>query len=286
MDFYVYFHCFLNSKADLSDSISEKQITGNLDEKLSQETKPKVSCSSKESIVRKSSQNLSKNPRLVNQKSNILVTKSSKIDTHGFKVNLGAPQASSSFEKNPNTYTTNSIKTKPASAPPKFSKENSNIKKTNLVKSKNVLPVSSVHNASSQFLARSSTPNNFKPPNLVEQRMVNAFKKTVNKYPEQTIKPDNFSKIKPLGDVKKEFLNKKLPLSQNKSDKTPKDEWTKSRNDDLIKNESSILDRIQKEFDLIKEQIKTILIQQETLLQKVSEINDKFDGNLNPSKLN
>jgi hypothetical protein len=262
----------------LSDSISEKQISGNLDEKSSKSNVKKIISSAPiESSTKRFTLKSAQNPSLTSSKSTIVGGKMSKVIKTDYKINPGAPQASSSFEKNPNGKIVNSIKKKPTSAPPKIIKEKSNLNKpsTNMLKPKNQTnaPTSNTVQKTSQFLTRTSTPRSFKAPNLVEQKMVNAFKKIANKYPEQQINTDF---------TKKAFLNQS-PINQNKlisSNEILKDEGGLSHINDL--NNAEIYDirkafgRIQKDFDLIKEQIKTLQIQQENLFQQVSEINNKL----------
>ena len=275
----------------MSDSFSEKQISGNLNEKT---LKQNINLPKKESTqpsIRTSLQNLPKNPRIVNSKSTFLSTKLTKPNTPEFKINFGTPQASSSFEKNTNAQIKK--ETNQASDKPKFSKEISNLKKTNtnqVLKTKAHLVNS---NASSQVSTRSSTPNNVRQPNLVEQRMINAFKKTIKQNTEKSINQGILSKIEPKADSKNEFLIKKPPINQNKLNKSNEmlgDNRVKSQKSDLNNNERDVFrnisDQIQKNFDDVKEQIKALQIQQAILFQKVSEISDKIDENFNSSKKN
>ncbi len=275
----------------MSDSFSEKQISGNLNEKTLKQNNNLPPKESAQPSLRKSLQNLPKNPRITNSKSTFLRTKLTKPNTPEFKINLGTPQASSSFEKNASAQIKN--ETKQASDKPKFSKESSNLKKTNtnqVLKAKAPLVKS---NASSQFSTRSSTPNNVRQPNLVEQRMINAFKKTIKQNTEKSIKQDILSKIEPKADPNNEFLIRKPPINQNKLNKSNEmleDNRVKSQNSDLNNNErdsfKNISDQLQKNFDDVKEQIKALQIQQAILFQKVSEISDKIDEHFNSARKN
>jgi len=272
------FLIFILNKVDLSDSISEEQTSGNLDEKSSKLNAKKIISSapvesSTKRFTLKSAQNPLRNPSLTTSKSAIAGGKMSKLVKTDYKINPGAPQASSSFEKNPNSKIVNSIKKKPTSAPPKIIKEKSNLSKpsTNMPKPKNQTnaPTSNVTvPKTSQFLTRTPTASSYKAPNLVEQKMVNAFKKITNKYPEQQISTDF---------TKKALLNKKSPVNQRK------DEESISHINDLnnaeIDNIRKTFSHIQKDFDLIKEQLKTLQIQQESLFQEVSKIKDKLKEN-------